>query len=130
VQARAEASALAPAKTKAHAAAVAKKARLHHVAAAKIPRSKTGVFVFNGNGHSGAASAAAGRLSRAGYRIRGTANAVRQDYATTVVMYRRGWEAEGIRLAHDLHVKVVGPLDGITSRALHGGQLAVVLGAR
>jgi hypothetical protein len=27
-------------------------------------------------------------------------------------------------------VKVVGPLDGIAASALHGGQLAVVVGAR
>jgi hypothetical protein len=45
-------------------------------------------------------------------------------------MYRRGYEAEGRRLARDLHVKVVGPLDGLKTSALHGAQLAVVLGAR
>ena len=44
-------------------------------------------------------------------------------------MYRRGFAAEGIRLAHDLHVKVVGPLDGLSPTALHGAQLVVVLGA-
>ncbi len=44
-------------------------------------------------------------------------------------MYRPGYEAEGLRLAHDLHVTVVGPLDGITVSALHGAQLDVVLGA-
>ena len=44
-------------------------------------------------------------------------------------MYRRGFAAEGVRLAHDLHVKVVGPLDGVKTSALHGAQLAVVLGA-
>jgi hypothetical protein len=35
-----------------------------------------------------------------------------------------------VRLAHDLHVGVVGPLDGVSRAALHGGQLAVILGAR
>ena len=44
-------------------------------------------------------------------------------------MYRPGFRAEGVRLARDLKVKVVGPLDGIAPSALHGGQLAVVLGA-
>jgi hypothetical protein len=34
-----------------------------------------------------------------------------------------------MRLARDLGVKVVGPLDGLSSSALQGGQLAVVLGA-
>ena len=34
------------------------------------------------------------------------------------------------RLAHDLHVKVVAPLDGVRPSALRGAQLAIVLGAR
>jgi hypothetical protein len=110
---------------------VKKKARAKvHVPAPKLLRSETGVFVFNGNGRSGAASSAASRLSTIGYRIRGTGNAKRQDYATTAVMYRPGYEGDGLRLARSLHVKVVGPLDGIRAAALHGGQLAVVLGAR
>ena len=96
----------------------------------KLLRSSTGVLVLNGNGRTGAASAAAATLDGIGYRVRGKGNAKRQDYATTVVMYRRGYEAEGRRLAQDLHVKVVGPLDGLAPSALHGAQLAVVLGAR
>ena len=43
-------------------------------------------------------------------------------------MYRPGFRAEGLRLARDMHVKVVGPLDGLKRSALHGGQLAVILG--
>jgi hypothetical protein len=129
VQHHAEAAAFEPAK--AHTAATAKKkvARTK-VPAAKLLRSDTGVFVFNGNGRSGAASGAASRLSNTGYRIRGTGNAAHQNYATTVVMYRPGFQGEGVRLAHDLHVTVVGPLDGVRASALHGAQLAVVLGAR
>ena len=45
-------------------------------------------------------------------------------------MYKRGFHAEGVRLAHDMHVKVVGPLDGLAPSALNGAQLAIVLGAR
>ena len=45
-------------------------------------------------------------------------------------MYRRGFEGEGVRLAHDLHVKVVGPLDGLKPSSMHGAQLAIVLGVR
>ncbi len=127
LQHHAEASALAPAK---HATAPA----VHHVkkvapAKPKLTRAQTGVFVFNGNGRTGAASAAAATLSGLGYHIPGTGNAKRNDYATTVVMYKRGFAAEGARLARDLHVKVVGPLDGVSPSALHGGQLTVVLGA-
>jgi hypothetical protein len=122
----AEASAFAPAAK--HTAAAKKPAKVH-IPATKLLRSETGVFVFNGNGRAGAASAEGSKLSTLGYRVPGTGNATRQDYATSVVMYRSGYQAEGLRLAHDLHVKVVGPLDGVRAGALHGGQLAVVLGA-
>jgi hypothetical protein len=96
----------------------------------KLMRSETGVFVLNGNGRNGAASSEAAKLANRGYNVRATGNAKRQDYATTVVMYRRGFHAEGVRLAHDVHAKAVGPLDGLTSSELHGAQLAVVVGAR
>jgi hypothetical protein len=125
VQHHAEAAALAPA-VKHHTTVVhVKKPK---IGKPKLSRSATGVFVFNGNGRTGAASAAAARLSGLGYPIRGKGNAARQDYATTVVMYKRGFAAEGVRLAHDLHVHVVGPLDGMRPSALHGGKLAIVLG--
>jgi LytR cell envelope-related transcriptional attenuator len=127
VQHHAQAAAFKPAAKKATPAPVK---RVHHVVAkAKHPRSATGVFVFNGNGVSGAASSEAARLSGLGYLVRGKTNAKRQDYASSVVMYAPGFEGEGRRLARDLGVKVVGPLDGMKRSALHGGQLAVVLGA-
>jgi hypothetical protein len=124
VRHHAEAAALAPAKKP---AAVPKKVV---IAPPKLSRKKTGVFVLNGNGRSGAAAGEARKLSGFGYRVPATGNAKRQDYANTVVMYRRGYEAEGRRLARDLHVKIIGPLDGLKPAALHGGQLAVLLGAR
>jgi len=127
VQHHAEAAALAPAASKKAAPIVH---RVKKVAAPKHLRSHTGVFVLNGNGRNGAASAAASKISGLGYDVPGKGNATRSDYATSVVMYRRGWEPEGVRLAHELHVKVVGPLDGISSSSLHGAQLVVVLGAR
>jgi hypothetical protein len=43
-------------------------------------------------------------------------------------MYRPGYRADGLRLARDLGVRVVGPLDGMRPAALEGGQLAVILG--
>jgi hypothetical protein len=93
------------------------------------PRSHVRIMVFNGNGRSGAAGTEASRLTGLGYKIAGTTNAHRQDYASSVVMYRPGFRAEGLRLAKDLGVKVVGPLDGIAVSALDGGQVAVVVGA-
>jgi hypothetical protein len=99
------------------------------VAKARLPRSKTSIWVLNGNGRNGAAGDEAARLSSKGYPIRGTGNASRTDYATTVVMYRPGYRGEGLRLARDMHLKAVGPLDGIKTWALHGAKLVVLLGA-
>src|SRR4051812_46635624 len=129
VQRHAEALVLAPATTSTKKAqAIVHK--IKKVPPAKHTRSHTGVFVLNGNGRNGAASTEASRLSGIGYRVSGKGDAKRTDYATSVVMYRRGWEPEGRRLANDLRVKVVGPLDGMSTSALHGAQLVVVLGAR
>ncbi len=129
MQHHAEAAAAAPAAKHKAATAPIKKVRHVHVPAARLPRSKVGVIVLNGNGRAGAAASAAARLESLHYRVRSTANARRQDYASSVVMYRRGYEGEGARLARDLHIKIVGPLDGLSTKALHGGQLALVLGA-
>jgi len=128
MQRHAEAAA-APPVAKAVKAATVKKVRRTHVPAARLPRSKVGVIVLNGNGRNGAAGAAAATLQALHYRVQATANAKRQNYASSVVMYRRGYEGEGARLARDLHVRIVGPLDGLAPSALHGGQLALVLGA-
>ncbi len=98
------------------------------VVAPKLSREQTSVIVLNGNGRSGAAGNAAARLHALGYVIASTGNARRQDYAATVVMYRGGFRGEALRLARDLHVKVVGPLDGLRPAALMGGQLAIIVG--
>jgi hypothetical protein len=95
--------------------------------ATTLTRSKTSVLVLNGNGIAGAAAAAASQLQARGYPIKGTANAAR-SYGQSVVMYRPGRRPEGKRLASDLGVSLVGPLDGIVPRQLHGAQLVVVLG--
>ncbi|MSY60727.1 MAG: hypothetical protein F2663_09840 [Actinobacteria bacterium] len=95
----------------------------------KIMRTHLHIAVLNGNGRHGAAAAAASRLQHLGYKVASTGNAKRQDYASSVVMYRPGFAAEGRRLARDLGIKVVGPIDGVRRSALHGGQLAIILGA-
>lgn len=112
-------------------AATAKSAARHTAGVATVarPRSTVRIMVLNGNGRSGAASTAASELHGLGYGIAGTGNALRQDYATSVVMYRKGFRAEALRLAHDLHVAVVGPLDGLTAASLSGGQIAVIIGS-
>jgi hypothetical protein len=126
IQRHAEAAAFAPVK-KAHVLVPPPKPK--PVAKPKLARSHLSILVLNGNGRNGAAAAEAGKLHSLGYRIAATADARRHDYATSVVMYRPGFRAEGLRLARDIHVKVIGPLDGLSRAALHGGQLAVILGA-
>jgi LytR cell envelope-related transcriptional attenuator len=121
-----------------HATAVALAAPKQRdiVAAAKqvvtlpsLTRDETKVFVLNGNGRSGAAAAESSKLQVLGYRVPATGNAPRSDYATTVIMYKPGFRGDALRMAKDLKVKVVGPLDGLKPAALHGAQLAILLGA-
>jgi LytR cell envelope-related transcriptional attenuator len=95
---------------------------------AELPRSKVKVLVLNGNGRQGAAAAAASRVQGRGYRIGLVANAPSHDYASSLVMYRRGFEGEARRLARDLGVRVVGPLDGMRPAELRGAQAVLILG--
>lgn len=99
-------------------------------AAAKLARGETSVFVLNGNGRAGAASAEAAEIRAHGYVIGGTGNASRADHPRSVVMYRPGFEGEARRLAHDLGIKAVGPLDGVATRDLMGAHVTVLLGGR
>jgi LytR cell envelope-related transcriptional attenuator len=96
--------------------------------AAKLPRRKVQLVVLNGNGRQGAAASAAARIEHRGYRVALVGNAPHHDYPQTIVMYRRGFEGEGQRLARDLGVKVVSPLDGMKPAQLHGAQAVLILG--
>jgi LytR cell envelope-related transcriptional attenuator len=125
-----------PAKAKAAAATSATSHRttpvkIHRTAPppARLARRKVTVLVLNGNGRHGAAAAAAARVSHRGYRIGGVANAGRTDFTRSLVMYRRGFEGEGRRLARDLGIGIVGPLDGIKTSQLHGANAVLVVGA-
>ena len=92
-----------------------------------LSRRETAVLILNGNGITGAAAAEASRARARGYPVAATANAPR-SYGKTVVMYRAGRRPEAKRLAADMGVGLVAPLDGIKLRQLHGAQLVVVLG--
>ena len=92
-----------------------------------LTRAETSVLVLNGNGTPGAAATTAERARQKGYAIAAVGNAS-GDHARTVVMYRGGHEAEGRRLAKDLKVKIVGPLNGLKKSDLMGAHVAVVLG--
>jgi hypothetical protein len=94
-----------------------------------LPRNETSVLVLNGNGRTGAAAESADRLHRVGYIVGGVGNAPRSDYGRSAVMYRPGHRREALRLARDLRIKIVGPLDGLPVRQLMGAHLALVVGA-
>jgi len=115
--------------TKASGPAAVAAAKPNHVVVAQLPRRKVRVLVLNGNGRQGAAAAAASRVSHRGYRIGGVANAPRSDFTRSLVMYRRGFEGEGRRLARDLGIRIVGPLDGLRAAQLKGAQAVLVIGA-
>ena len=93
-----------------------------------LPRGETSVIVLNGNGRSGAAAKEASRVRARGYAISGTGNAARSDYGRSVVMYRAGRRPEAKRLARDLGIRLVGPLEGIRKRDLMGAHVAVIVG--
>lgn len=95
----------------------------------KLPRARISVLVLNGGGVSGAAAAESARISGVGYRIAAVGNAPKSDYTRTLVMYRKGFAPEAARLAQDLHVKIVGPLDGLRPAQLAGAHVAVIVGA-
>jgi hypothetical protein len=95
---------------------------------AELPRRRTSVVVLNGNGLPGAAAVSAGRLRHFHYIIAATGNAPRTDFRRSLVMYRKGYEGAAIRLAHDLHIRRVTPLDGMKLRDLQGAHLALIIG--
>ena len=97
--------------------------------APKLTRGETSVTVLNGNGRSGAAAEAADSVRRFGYTIGTVGNAPSTDVTRTVVMYRDGYRPEAARLAKDLGVKIVGPLDGLKPADLLGAHVALVLGS-
>jgi hypothetical protein len=91
-------------------------------------RSRVHVLVLNGNGRQGAASTEAARLQSAGYRIGGAENALRHDYARSMVLYVPGWVKEAKRLARDTGIKLVAPIDGLTPAKLKASKAVVILG--
>jgi hypothetical protein len=93
----------------------------------RLSRGDTAVMVLNGNGVPGAAHEAASRVRDRGYAIGEVTNANRTDYMRPVVMYRPGFRGEAMRLARDLRVKIVGPLDGMTVRDLLGAHVVYVV---
>jgi LytR cell envelope-related transcriptional attenuator len=121
----AEKKVLAPVAKKKPAAA---KTRSLATAAPGLSRADTTVIVLNGNGRQGAAHAMAERVRAKGYAIGSVGNAPNTNFARSLVMYRSGFAAEGKRIARDLGIKVVGPLDGMKRSQLLGAHVAVIIG--
>lgn len=92
-----------------------------------LTRAQTKVLVLNANGITGAAATEASRARARGYRVSGTGNTALTQ-GQSVVLYRTGYRPEAKRLARDEGIPLVGPLDGITPRQLHGAQVVIVLG--
>jgi hypothetical protein len=95
----------------------------------KLARAETSVIVLNGSRRSGAAAENAARVRTLGYTIGTVGNAPRSDFTRTLVMFRPGYRAEAVRLAADLKLKIVGPLDGLRSSDLLGAHLALIVGS-
>ena len=93
-----------------------------------LPRRLVSVTILNGNGVSGAAASEASRVRARGYIVGQVGNAPRGSYGHSVVMYRAGRVREARRLARDLGVAIVSPLDGLRKGDLHGAKLALVVG--
>ncbi|MBV8065325.1 MAG: LytR C-terminal domain-containing protein [Actinobacteria bacterium] len=92
-------------------------------------RSAVEVLVLNGNGISGVAHTEAAHLQSLGYRIGGAANAPPHHYGQSMVMFVPGYAKEARRLAHDTGIRLVAPIDGLTSAMLKSSRLVVLLGS-
>ena len=99
-----------------------------HAGLIKLSRAQTSVLVLNGSGQSGAAAATADTVQARGYVVSSVGNARSTSYRSGVVMFRKGYRPEAVRLARDLRVPRVAPLRGITTLELMGAQLALVVG--
>ena len=92
------------------------------------PRGHTSVVILNGNGIPGAAAVNADKAHSMHYLITATGNAPSTGFARSIVMFRPGFKPAAKRLAKDMGVKAVSPLDGVTKGDLQGAQLALIIG--
>ena len=95
---------------------------------AKLSPAETPVMVLNGNGRSGAAAAGATSVRRLGYKIALVGDAQRMDYPVSLVMYRPGLRPEALKFAKKMHVRNVGPLDGVRRSKLGRAKLVYIVG--
>jgi hypothetical protein len=91
-------------------APIPKKDRVGPIASHPLrPRSEVRVLVLNANG------------------VQGAANAPAHHYARSMVMFVPGYLKEARRLAHETGIRLVAPVDGLSSSALSASRLVVLL---
>jgi LytR cell envelope-related transcriptional attenuator len=93
-----------------------------------LARAQVPVLVLNANGLAGAAADAADDVRVLSYPVSGVGNADDQTRPRSVVMYAPSFDREARRLANEIHVAIVSPLDGIRPRALTGAKLLLLVG--
>jgi hypothetical protein len=93
------------------------------------PRSRISVLVLNGNGLSGAAGSEATAILARGYAHAIPTDATQLDYPRSLVLFRPGWQGEAERLARDVRIPTVAPLDGTVAPTYAHVPLVVILGA-
>jgi hypothetical protein len=118
----------APAADRPKATAKAPPLPRQKIPAAELPRTKTSVLVLNGNGRTGAAGEAASVVQSLNYLVASTGDAPRTDFQRSIVMYRPGYKGEAYRLAKDVRVKQVSPLDGLRPGDLSGAHVVLIVG--
>lgn len=91
-------------------------------------RSRVSVLVLNGNGVAHAAGDEATRLLGRGYG-HALASDASTRYASSLVLFRPGWEGEARRLARDAGIRTVTPLDARLQAADRRYPLVLILGS-
>jgi hypothetical protein len=94
------------------------------------PRSRISVLVLNGNGVSGAAGTEATAILARGYRHAIPGDASQLGYARSLVLFRPGWQREAERLAREVRIPTVAPLDGRVAPQYASVPLLVILGSK
>jgi hypothetical protein len=86
------------------------------------------VAVFNGTSAPGLAAKVGDDVRVNGFRL-GTVTNSRDQFDQTVVMYEPGQQRAAKKVAHDLGVKPVQPIDRQTEQAAGGANVVVIAGA-
>lgn len=96
-------------------------------AAPLVPRSQVPVAVLNAGASQGTAADGGTHAQQLGYPVTTVGNAD-GSLEESIVMYAPGNDALAQRVARDLKISAVGPLDGIRRGDLSGARIAVIYG--